>query len=89
VIAARNAACARTHHGNPVRWTRDDAATVLRNLTCRQEVIRQLGRDVDAVEIATIEWVDWFNHRRLLEPIGNVPPAELCARQSRFSRSDD
>jgi len=25
---------------------------------------------------ATLEWVDWFNHRRLLEPIGNIPPAE-------------
>ena len=31
----------------------------------------------DAVEYATLEWVDWFNHRRLLEPIGDVPPAEL------------
>ncbi|SIT48434.1 hypothetical protein BN2475_1030003 [Paraburkholderia ribeironis] len=28
---------------------------------------------------ATLEWVDWFNHRRLLEPIGNVPPAEAEA----------
>jgi transposase InsO family protein len=28
------------------------------------------------VEFATLEWVDWFNHQRLLEPIGNVPPAE-------------
>ena len=28
------------------------------------------------VEYATLEWVDWFNHRRLLEPIGNVPPVE-------------
>ncbi len=34
---------------------------------------------MDAVEYATLEWVDWFNHRRLLEPIGNVPPAELEA----------
>jgi putative transposase len=33
-------------------------------------------RGVDAVEIATLEWIDWFNHRRLLEPIGDVPPAE-------------
>ena len=31
---------------------------------------------IDAVEYATLEWVDWFNHRRLLEPIGNIPPAE-------------
>ena len=28
----------------------------------------------EAVEFATLEWVDWFNHRRLLEPIGNIPP---------------
>jgi putative transposase len=28
------------------------------------------------VEHATLEWVDWFNNRRLLEPIGNIPPAE-------------
>jgi transposase InsO family protein len=34
-------------------------------------------RHVDAVEYATLEWVDWLNHRRLLETIGNVPPAEL------------
>jgi transposase InsO family protein len=29
----------------------------------------------EAVECATLEWVDWFNNR-LLEPIGNMPPAE-------------
>lgn len=28
------------------------------------------------VELATLEWVNWYNHRRLLEPIGNIPPAE-------------
>ena len=31
-------------------------------------------------EFATLEWVDWFNNRRLLEPIGNIPPAEAEAR---------
>jgi len=31
------------------------------------------------VELATLEWVGWFNHRRLLAPIGNVPPAEAKA----------
>ena len=31
---------------------------------------------IDDVEYATLEWVDWFNNRRLLAPIGNVPPAE-------------
>jgi hypothetical protein len=35
---------------------------------------------VEAVEFATLAWVDWFNHRRLLEPIGYIPPAECEAR---------
>ena len=44
----------------------------------KTEVIRKQGpwRNVDAVEYATLEWVDWFNNRRILEPIGWVPPAE-------------
>ena len=33
-------------------------------------------RSLEAVEYATLEWVDWFNNRRLLDPIGNIPPAE-------------
>ena len=33
-------------------------------------------RSFEAVEYATLEWADWFNHRRLLAPIGNIPPAE-------------
>ena len=33
-------------------------------------------KDRDQVEYATLEYVDWFNHRRLLEPIGHIPPAE-------------
>lgn len=33
-----------------------------------------------SVEFATLEWVDWFNNRRLLEPIGNIPPAEAEER---------
>jgi transposase InsO family protein len=45
----------------------------------KAEVIHQRGpwRNIDAVEYATLEWVDWFNNRRLLEPIGNVPPVEV------------
>jgi hypothetical protein len=41
-------------------------------------VIHRRGpwRSFEAVEFATLEWVDWFNNRRLLEPIGNIPPAE-------------
>ena len=34
-------------------------------------------RGLGAVEYATLEWVDWFNNRRLLEPIGNILPAEF------------
>ena len=34
-------------------------------------------RKIEKVEYATLEWVDWFNNRRLLEPIGNIPPAEF------------
>ncbi len=45
----------------------------------KTEVIRRKGpwRSVEAVEYATLEWVDWFNRRRLLEPIGYIPPLEL------------
>ena len=47
----------------------------------KTEVIRRRGpwRSLEAVEYATIEWVDWYNNRRLLEPIGNMPPAEAEA----------
>jgi transposase InsO family protein len=45
------------------------------------EVIRRLGpwRSLEAVEFATLLWIDGFNHRRLFEPIGFVPPAETEA----------
>ena len=45
----------------------------------KTEVIRRRGpwHNLEAVEFATLEWVDWFNNRRLLEPIGNIPPAEF------------
>jgi transposase InsO family protein len=47
----------------------------------KTELIRRRGpwKGIDQVEYATLEWVDWFNHRRLLEPIGSVPPAEFEA----------
>lgn len=51
----------------------------------KTEVIHARGpwRSLDAVEYATLEWVDWFNNRRLLEPIGYVPPAEFEAEYYR------
>ena len=44
-------------------------------------MIRRNGpwRSIEVVEFATLEWVHWFNNRRLLEPIGNIPPAEFEA----------
>ena len=48
----------------------------------KTEVVRRAGpwRSLEAVEFATLEWVHWFNHRRLFGPIGHVPPAEAEAR---------
>lgn len=48
----------------------------------KAELVRPQGpwRGLDDLELATLEWVDWFNHRRLLGPIGYVPPAEYEAR---------
>jgi putative transposase len=50
----------------------------------KAEVIHRCGpwRSFEAVEFATLEWVDWFNKRRLFEPIGNIPPAEAEAAYS-------
>jgi hypothetical protein len=55
----------------------------------KAEVIWRRGpwRNFEAVEFATLEWVDWFNHRRLLEPIGNIPPAEAERATMRNARS--
>ena len=60
----------------------DNALAETINGLFKAEVIHRRGpwRSFEAVEFATLEWVDWFNTRRLLEPIGNVPPAEAEAR---------
>ena len=54
----------------------------------KTELVRRRGpwRGIDDLEYATLEWVDWFNHRRLLEPIGYVPPAEF---EAAFHRQED
>jgi len=56
----------------------DNALAETINGLYKTEVIHRRGpwRSLEAVEYATLEWVDWFNNRRLLEPIGHVPPAE-------------
>jgi transposase InsO family protein len=59
----------------------DNALAETINGLFKAEVIHRRGpwRSFEAVEYATLEWVDWFNYRRLLEPIGNIPPAEAEA----------
>jgi putative transposase len=60
----------------------DNALAETINGLFKTEVIHRRGpwRSAETVEFATLEWVDWFNNRRLLEPIGNIPPAEAEAR---------
>ena len=64
--------------GDPVRQRLAESVIGL----CKTEVVRRRGPwpHLEAVEFATLEWVDWFNHRRLLAPIGHLPPAE-CEQQ--------
>src|SRR6266567_379365 len=59
----------------------DNALAETVNGLFKTEIVRRRGpwRSLEAVEFATLEWVDWFNHRRLLEPIGYIPPAEYEA----------
>lgn len=56
----------------------DNALAETINGLYKAEVIHRRGpwRSFEAVEYATLEWIDWFNHRRLFEPIGNIPPAK-------------
>ena len=60
----------------------DNALAETINGLYKAEVIHRRGpwRSFEAVEFATLEWVDWFNNRRLLQPIGNIPPAEAEER---------
>jgi putative transposase len=69
----------------------DNALAETINGLFKAEVIHRRGpwRSFDAVEYATLEWVDWFNSRRLLEPTGNIPPAEAEANfYAALERSD-
>jgi transposase InsO family protein len=65
----------------------DNAMAETINGLYKTEVIYRRGpwRGLDDVEYATLEWVDWFNHRRILEPIGDIPPAEYEANHYRQS----
>ena len=67
----------------------DNALAETINGLYKAEVIHRRGpwRTFEAVEFATLEWVDWFNNKRLLEPIGNIPPAE--AEQRYYAMLDE
>ena len=60
----------------------DNALAETINGLFKAKVIHRRGpwRSFEAVEYATLEWVAWFNNSRLLEPIGNIPPAEAEQR---------
>jgi putative transposase len=67
----------------------DNALAETINGLYKAEVIHRRGpwRSFEAVEFATLEWVDWFNRRRLMEPIGNIPPAE--AEENYYAKMDN
>ncbi len=69
----------------------DNALAETINGLFKAEVIHRRGpwRSFDAVEYATLEWVDWFNNRRPLEPIGSIPPAEAEANYYAALESSD
>jgi putative transposase len=66
----------------------DNALAESINGLFKAEVIHRRGpwRNVEAVKFATLEWVDWFNNRRLLEPIGDIPPIEF--EQAYYGRQE-
>ena len=63
----------------------DNALAETINGLYKAEVIHRRGpwKSTEAVELATLEWVSWFNHHRLLEPIGYIPPAQAEANYYR------
>jgi transposase InsO family protein len=67
----------------------DNALAETINGLYKAEVIRPNGpwRGIEEVEFATLEWVDWFNNRRLLAPIGNIPPVEFEAMYAQTQES--
>jgi transposase InsO family protein len=73
--------CHRGNHFASVEDSYDNALAETINGLFKAEVIHRHGpwRNFEAVEYATLVWVDWFNNRRLLKPIGNIPPAEAEA----------
>ena len=68
----------------------DNALAETINGLYKAELIHRRGpwKTKEAVELATLEWVSWFNHHRLLEPIGYIPPAQAEANYWRQQAQD-
>jgi putative transposase len=68
----------------------DNAMAETVNGLYKTEVIGRLGpwRTVEDVELATLSWIDWFNHRRLHSALGDIPPAEFEAAHYRLRPTD-
>lgn len=66
----------------------DNALAETVNGLYKTELVHRQGpwRNMQDLELATLGWVDWFNNRRLLGPIGNIPPAE--AEQNFYAQHD-
>ena len=69
----------------PAPHSYDNALAETINGLYKAEMIHRRApwKTTEAVELATLEWVSWFNHHRLLEPIGLIPPAEFEANYYR------
>ena len=69
----------------------DNALAESINGLYKTELVRNKGpwRGLDDLELATLEWVDWFNHRRLFEDHGRIPPTEFEDRYYRQQHSAD
>jgi putative transposase len=69
----------------------DNALAETMNGLYKAELVRNRGpwRGLDDLEFATLEWVDWFNNRRLFEAHGHIPPAEYEAEYYRYQESSD
>jgi putative transposase len=69
----------------------DNALAETINGLYKAEVIHRRGpwKSPESVELATLEWVSWFNHQRLMEPLGYIPPAEAEANYYRHIASQE
>ena len=92
---ARSVEARRTYDGYQRRdiWSMSDEAAALRSRANADPLLQQAGkrgpwRGIEDVEFVTLEWVDWFNNRRLFSPLGNMPPVEFEAHYATRTESN-